>query len=628
MKRTTTLFWLTLAFVACDRADDLSSPLEGSFTVSVSSVQVKSLYDGKSIIWERNDKIAVFSDNIPVPCTTSESGSQVSFKGDIEPQDNYYMLYPYDESACLSGSSITTSLPSLQKASSGSFARGANVSVAYSTKTREPNVHSAVFNNAGAYISFEVVSDDSNVSKIIFKSIGNEPLSGTLAIELNPEGLLTVSGGNVDSVAVVPSYGTCFKKGTYYAVVLPCELSKGIKVTVKHSDNTHETYNFDNIASLGRNHITRIVTPFGGNMWNTWTDADSLRSLLAKAVEKGKLYTSQQNYYDYKTKNTINSIRYGTYGGYPLMYGIDFATSTGTYYPESTRTKHLSNILSIVQEAWAENRSIPVCSWHLESPYASSSNPELGGTVMPARFCYQNIDEYPSFPSSHRYQIMEILTNSGTAVTGQKCGDWFDDRVREVAAVINQFVDSEGNPIPIIFRLWHELESWWAWWQVHDTITLSQQYQQFYQLTVDKFRAYCPDAEILWVYCTDKYNSTTTDDYLQYYPGDEYVDIMGYDDYTIGKTYEELEMSITRARVVSAAAKSHGKIAMLCETLRPAEESTLYQDIFFQDFVEPIVADTQTSLSIFQVWGGADNTDLRKSSFKGWYSSDMTIFNK
>ena len=59
-----------------------------------------------------------------------------------------------------------------------------------------------------------------------------------------------------------------------------------------------------------------------------------------------------------------------------------------------------------------------------------------------------------------------------------------------------------------------------------------------------------------------------------------------------------------------------------------AEETTANQDIFFQDFVWPVVTSEDVSLSIFQVWGGADNTNLRKESFKWWYDNEKTIFSK
>ena len=130
------------------------------------------------------------------------------------------------------------------------------------------------------------------------------------------------------------------------------------------------------------------------------------------------------------------------------------------------------------------------------------------------------------------------------------------------------------------------------------------------------------------MYCTDRNYTTDVVTYLSQWPGDDYVDIMGYDDYSIGSSYENIPVTIDRARVVSAAAEAHGKVAMLCETMKAATDATNYQDIIFQDFAMPIVTDPQVHLSIYQVWGGADNTALRKESFKKWYNSDITIFDR
>lgn len=626
MKRILSLVLLTVISLSCHRELEAPAGSQGTLTVSVSSAGVKSVYDGTSVLWEKGDRIGVFEGNRMYYCTSDASGAEVTFKGDVPVADSYMMMYPYDESATLSGASISAAIPSVQSVKPGTFAPDANLSVAISAKTGEPNIHSAIFRNVGAYLKFQIDSEDSGVSKIIFRPVGSEKLSGNISVELASSDEISVGVGSIDSLAVIPVTGEVFVQGTYYAVVLPTELSGGLKVTVVNADGSYEDYKFEDISSLKRNEILTVITPFGRNLWSSWTDAASVKTLLEKARDKGRIYTSQYSYYDITRINSITgNNRHNIYGGFPLLYGIDFCRMSGTYYDEAARSKALKNTLSLVKEAWKQIRAIPSCSWHLESPYASADNPELGGTVLGCRYCYQNIDEYPSFPWLHRYQIGEILNNTGEAVTGQKCGDWFDDRVREVAAIINQFVDENGRPIPMIFRLWHELESWWAWWQVHDTT--GDQYQRFFRLTVDKFREYCPNAQILWVYCTDYASSQTSEDYMKYYPGDDYVDIMGYDDYHLVKV-EERDKSITRAKVVSVAAREHGKVAMLCETLRAAEETTANQDIFFQDFVWPVVTSEDVSLSIFQVWGGADNTDLRKESFKWWYDNEKTIFSK
>ena len=626
MKRILSLVLLTVISLSCHRELEAPAGSQGTLTVSVSSAGVKSVYDGTSVLWEKGDRIGVFEGNRMYYCTSDASGAEVTFKGDVPVADSYMMMYPYDESATLSGASISAAIPSVQSVRPGTFAPDANLSVAISAKTGEPNIHSAIFRNVGAYLKFQIDSEDSGVSKIIFRPVGSEKLSGNISVELASSDEISVGGGSIDSLAVIPVTGEVFVQGTYYAVVLPTELSGGLKVTVVNADGSYEDYKFEDISSLKRNEILTVTTPFGRNLWSSWTDAASVKALFEKARDKGRIYTSQHKYYDYTKINSITGNgRYNIYGGFPLIYGIDFYEMSGTYINETSRAKTLKNTLNLVKDAWRRVRAIPSCSWHLESPYASPDNPELGESVLGCRYCYQNIDAYPSFPWLHRYQIGEVLNNTGQAVTGQKCGDWFDDRVREVAAIINQFVDDEGKPIPMLFRLWHELDGWWAWWQVHDTT--GDQYKRFFRLTVDKFREYCPNAEILWVYNTDVYSSGSADAYLRYYPGDDYVDIMGYDDYNLGKVAER-ENCLTRAQVVSATAREHGKVAMLCETLRAANETTANQDIFFQDFVWPVVTSEDVSLSIFQVWGGADNTDLRKESFKWWYDNEKTIFSK
>lgn len=60
-----------------------------------------------------------------------------------------------------------------------------------------------------------------------------------------------------------------------------------------------------------------------------------------------------------------------------------------------------------------------------------------------------------------------------------------------------------------------------------------QKYKDFYIYTVEKFRQLCPYKNILFGYCRDKYWSTEQS-YLDRYPGDDYVDVMGFDNYSIG----------------------------------------------------------------------------------------------
>lgn len=629
MERLLQIAALLAIFSSCMR----ESPAEGRyapFRVEVSSVLPKSLFDGENINWVKGDSIKVFAGGRTFCCTADAAGVSVNFSGQVDPvMDSYPMIYPYSAESSISGSVVSAVIPPVQRVAQGSFDPRANVSAALSTKTEDPNNHSAHFLNAGAYVAFSVSGVADSVSRVVIKARGGEKIAGSVSVAIRAADDILASGGSADSLVVLPSAGEVFAAGKYYAVLLPSEsLGAGIRVSAVHSGGKRDNFDFPEITSLTRNTITEITTVLGVNFWNTWTDAASVKALLEKAREKGRVYTSQYAYYDnVHIKSITGNSRYKIYGGFPLIYGLDFFRMSGTYFDATYRSNNRKRALSIIKEAWEQLRAIPSFSWHLESPYASIENPELGENVQGASFCYQNRDVYPSFPVEHRYQVNEILENTGLAVTGQTCGDWFDSRVREVADIINSLVDSQGRPIPMIFRLWHELEDWWAWWQIHDI--RDSKYAEFYRLTVDKFREYCPDAQILFVYCTDRNYTTDAVTYLSQWPGDDYVDIMGYDDYSIGSSYENIPTTIDRARVVSAAAEAHGKVAMLCETMKAAKDATNNQQaIIFQDFAMPIVTDPQVHLSIYQVWGGADNTALRKESFKKWYNSDITIFDR
>ena len=194
MKRILSFTFLLTALFACQREYEVPVGSEGTLTVAASSSCVKSIYDGTSIFWEKSDRIAVFEGGEMYYCTSDASGADVTFKGDVPSADSYVMMYPYDKSAILSGSSISANIPSVQKVRPGTFAPDANLSVAISAKTGEPNIHSAIFRNVGAYLKFQIDSEDSGVSKIIFRPVGSEKLSGNISVELASSDEISVGG--------------------------------------------------------------------------------------------------------------------------------------------------------------------------------------------------------------------------------------------------------------------------------------------------------------------------------------------------------------------------------------------------------------------------------------------------
>jgi mannan endo-1,4-beta-mannosidase len=68
----------------------------------------------------------------------------------------------------------------------------------------------------------------------------------------------------------------------------------------------------------------------------------------------------------------------------------------------------------------------------------------------------------------------------------------------------------------------------------------------------------------LYAYSTDVFDSEA--DYLERYPGDDVIDMLGFDDYQSVKSPETRAVLVNRLRMLSSMARVRGKLAALTET--------------------------------------------------------------
>ncbi|MGN0213621.1 MAG: glycoside hydrolase family 26 protein [Muribaculaceae bacterium] len=151
-----------------------------------------------------------------------------------------------------------------------------------------------------------------------------------------------------------------------------------------------------------------------------------------------------------------------------------------------------------------------------------------------------------------------------------KQGTALNDTIRtwigRVADFLGSLRDAKGNRIAVIFRPWHEHTGSWFWWG-YDFCT-AQEYKALWQLTREVFDEKGID-NVLWVYSPDKDHVSDVESYLQRYPGDELVDIMGGDVYHFdAEAGVELYLERVKQVIGSAveAARSHGKLVAFTET--------------------------------------------------------------
>ena len=116
--------------------------------------------------------------------------------------------------------------------------------------------------------------------------------------------------------------------------------------------------------------------------------------------------------------------------------------------------------------------------------------------------------------------------------------------------------------IPLIFRPFHEHTGSWFWWG-SDHCT-PKQYKALWRFTVEYLRDEKGLHNLLYAYSPDVFKDKAH--YLECYPGDDYVDILGLDDYHDVGSHGQIEDLTKRLKMVVELAESKDKVAALTET--------------------------------------------------------------
>jgi beta-mannanase len=135
----------------------------------------------------------------------------------------------------------------------------------------------------------------------------------------------------------------------------------------------------------------------------------------------------------------------------------------------------------------------------------------------------------------------------------------------KVAAFFHDLKDKNGEPIPVIFRMFHEHTGAWFWWGAKQCTP--EEYIALYKMTVSYLR---DDKQVHnLIYAFSPAEITGEAQFLSRFPGNDWVDIIGFDTYC-RDTDEEVEnykRNVTIGlNVISKYASDNNKIAILAET--------------------------------------------------------------
>ncbi len=281
-------------------------------------------------------------------------------------------------------------------------------------------------------------------------------------------------------------------------------------------------------------------------------------------------------------------------GDYPAVYGweigkIEIGSSL------NLDGVNFNNLRGWILEAY--NRGgINTISWH-------STNPVSGGNAWDTTPAVKHI-----LPGGSRHEA-------------------FKARLDRVADFLASLKTEDGNFIPIIFRPYHEHTGNWFWWGASSCTR--EEYIQLWQFTVEYLRDVRGLHHLLYAYSPASFDQL--EEYLDRYPGDEYVDILGLDDYNAfagGNVSNGLRM----LRMIVELADSKQKVAALTELGLNLNDNKCWTKFF-----DPVKKDSVASrISYFLVWRNASPTHFfapypghaSVPDFVSFYNDPQSIFER
>ena len=248
-------------------------------------------------------------------------------------------------------------------------------------------------------------------------------------------------------------------------------------------------------------------------------------------------------------------------------------------------------------------------SWHLDNPLS-------GGTAWVAD------------------SLKDIEKNTVAAVLeGGEKHEMFLGWLDKIADFINSLETPYGIKVPVVFRPWHEHTGSWFWWG--QKLCSTEQYKALWQMTAERLKdkgvinallAYSPGTE----------PDGDADKYLERYPGDEIIDVLGLDSYCFAPEADTLQIADYTQKLdknlgmIEKVAKEHGKAMALTET----GYEGIKTENWWTETLAPVLA--KHPVSYVLVWRNARERPshhyapypghLSSSDFVKFYNLNETLF--
>lgn len=221
-------------------------------------------------------------------------------------------------------------------------------------------------------------------------------------------------------------------------------------------------------------------------------------------------------------------------GSHPAMIGVDFSGFSGR--PKEAVDREKEKLRKNVVDTY--NRGgVTTAAWHFNNP------------VSPGGFYWKDSVSLPAV----KYII-----------PGGEAHEKYKDILAEIGDWAKSLKGADGTLAPVIFRPYHEFDGGWFWWGApHCT---KEEFVSLWRFTVSYLRDSLEVHNFLYAFSPDnKFNSE--EQFLERYPGDEWVDMVGMDNYgDMGRDRYATDVASKKLKIVSDYAIKKGKLAAFTET--------------------------------------------------------------
>lgn len=290
-------------------------------------------------------------------------------------------------------------------------------------------------------------------------------------------------------------------------------------------------------------------------------------------------------------------------GSHPAVIGVDLSGFTGQS-PEAIQ-KAKDNVRKNVTDTY-DRGGVTTVAWHFPNPVSKGGFYWVDSVSLPAV----------------RYII-----------PGGEAHEQYKEILRGIGEWANSVKGADGKVVPMIFRPFHEFDGSWFWWgKKHCT---REEFISLWRFTVSYLRDSLHVHNFIYAFSPDN-RFRTEAEFLDRYPGDAWVDLVGMDNYgDMGRDRYDPDTAALKLKIISTYASKAGKLAAFTETgLETIPNPRWWTDVL----LKVMRANKKIQLCYVLVWRNDSRSpthyyapfpgQVSVSNFMEFYNDPYTLFEK